>query len=397
MQSFPTRRLFSFGVFLALVSLLTGCCSSGESSNSPDCGLPGPTQAKYQMTTASYDLKVHNRVALLPSTRPMRVLVLSGGGSNGAWGAGFLSGWASAQDDPRPQFDIVTGVSTGALIATGAFIADDDLLQQAYTKTTTADVQSSRFFLEIPFSDSLNRTGPLKALIAKYITDAVIDKVADGATEERGLYVATTNLNSGELVIWDLTAIAQDRNYDLYRKVVLASASVPALYPPVMIDDVPQVDGGVRASLFFRKNLVKKLRATTRAVNTRAVRRRASATDRSATAPATEPADEPQVYIIVNGTVDNVGSQCTADCLLPIAERAISCLLDANAVGSLLEAETAAWQMGYKVHLSYIPPEVGGLPSFTFDPPAMTALFNQARQRGAMDHVKRWSTRPSED
>ena len=162
------------------------------------------------------------------------ILMISGGGSNGAFGAGVACG--NIDKYTLPDFNIVTGVSTGALQATAVFIGKDgkNILKEAYTTITEDDVVDKYFFPLLQNSLSSNKR--LKALINKYITDRVVDLVARQHRLGRRLYVTTTDLNNSRVVVWELSAIAAsglaDR-CDLYRKVLLASASVPAFYPPV--------------------------------------------------------------------------------------------------------------------------------------------------------------------
>src|SRR5688572_29701298 len=236
----------------------------GEALRAAREGAETPSERQFRFRPEEFEREMQRRAGragrAAAAAPPYQVLVLSGGGSNGAWGAGFLHGWGGS--GRRPVFDVVTGVSTGALIATAALLGEDELLRKFYTTTRTADVQRARFFLSVPFSNSLYDTSPLKRMIDCELSKEIIDRVAHQATHHnRKLYVGTVNLDSGRLVIWDLTRIAAAGNYDLYRKAVYASASVPVLYNPVEIDRALHVDGGVRALLFFRPYLLPKIAA----------------------------------------------------------------------------------------------------------------------------------------
>ena len=178
------------------------------------------------------------------------MLLLSGGGAHGAWGAGVLNGWHDT-----PPFQIVTGISTGALIATFAFLGEayDELLKQFYTGVSSQDIIRRRPVLSLLFADSLYSMAPLKRLLDEQLTEARIDAVARIATEEgRQLWVGTVNLDTGAFCAWNLTQIAQQRAYALYRQIVLASASMPVLTSPVEIDGALHVDGGTRLQVFGR-------------------------------------------------------------------------------------------------------------------------------------------------
>jgi predicted acylesterase/phospholipase RssA len=167
------------------------------------------------------------------------MLALSGGGDNGAYGAGFLNGWS--QSGKRPEFAIVTGVSTGALIAPFAFLGTryDDRLRAAFTSIGPHDIYKNRFPLIIPFSLSAARTKPLWRLINVYYSDSIIDEIGREHRNGRRLLVSTSNLDAQRGVIWNMGAIAASTSptrYQLFRRILLASCAIPALFPPVIIE-----------------------------------------------------------------------------------------------------------------------------------------------------------------
>lgn len=203
-----------------------------------------------------------------PPGRTYQILAMSGGGRYGAFTAGVLRGWSDHGD--RPVFDIVTGVSTGALVATFAFLGPeyDTRLGDLATGITNSDVFRRRRFLAIPWATSLARSDPLRRLIAAEITDRMIDEVAAAHAAGRRLYVGTTNLDTKRLVVWDLGAIAaggRPDRYTLFRKVLLASAAIPGQFPPVEFDVTVNghrytelhVDGGVTSEVFLRLSLLE--------------------------------------------------------------------------------------------------------------------------------------------
>lgn len=185
-------------------------------------------------------------------------LVISGGGENGAFAAGILAGWS--QSGGRPDFGVITGVSTGALIAPFAFIGQrgDAALREAYTTISASDV------FEFGGTDeSLTDTWPLKKRIDKAVTADLLKAVAAENAKGRRLLVATTELDSERPVLWDMGAIAQagtPKALSLFRAIVLASSAVPGIFPPVMIDAASpdgktfqemHADGGTTAPFYL--------------------------------------------------------------------------------------------------------------------------------------------------
>lgn len=195
-------------------------------------------------------------------------LALSGGGANGAFGSGFLNGWTLT--GTRPVFKIVTGVSTGALMAPFAFIgADYDLaLQQFYTTTSSSDIFQLRSMFgmlwQLLAGEALADTGPLQSMIQRHVDAELLRRVAQAHQRGRRLYMGTVNLDAPRFVVWNMGLIASSGHPDalaLFRKVMLASASIPVAFPPVFFDveaapggaryDEMHVDGGVGARVFL--------------------------------------------------------------------------------------------------------------------------------------------------
>lgn len=195
---------------------------------------------------------------VIPATN---ILSISGGGSYGAFGAGFMNGWS--ESGSRPQFQLVTGISTGALIATFAFLGPeyDEMLKLAYTTISAKDVYIPRWFSFL-WSDAFTESTPLALLIKRYITEDMVQAVARAHRQGRRLYVGTTNLDADQLIVWNMGAIADSGRSEtlaLFRQIILASASIPGVFPPVLMDvevdgtphDEMHVDGGVKAQLFL--------------------------------------------------------------------------------------------------------------------------------------------------
>ena len=201
--------------------------------------------------------------------RDYTFLALSGGGSNGAFGAGVLCGWTKL--GTRPTFKVVTGVSTGALQATPAFLGSkyDYILEAVYTEGETKDIYTQRSPIRGLFSDSLFDRSPLSNVIRTNITAEILDAVAAEHRKGRRLYVGTTNMDTGEFCVWDLGAIANSDRPDRvnqYCKVLEASSAMPIFFEPVYFniegeDGKPysemHTDGAVYSQVFFRGFLLK--------------------------------------------------------------------------------------------------------------------------------------------
>jgi len=254
-------------------------------------------------------------------------LAVSGGGSDGAFGAGLLKGWT--QSGGRPKFKFVTGVSTGALIAPFAFLGPeyDGTLKEAYTTVDAQRLYLARGLMSLLWEESLTDNKPFREMIAKYVDDKVLDRIAEEHRKGRRLYVLTTDLDREEPVVWDMGAIADGvgpERLDLFRKVILASASIPAFFPPVLINvkidgavrDELHVDGGVFAQSFFVGNQI----------DLRALERRAH--------PAWKGKIAHRLYVIRNGRLDPVPRKVDRT-LGSITAYSIDSMLKASGVNDL--------------------------------------------------------------
>ena len=216
-----------------------------------------------ELKRAADRVRVSRRPGVLPD-RTYNILVLSGGGIYGAYPAGFLCGWTGAGD--RPPFDVVTGVSTGGLVAAVAFLGPDYdwLLRELYTTVTNEDI----FVLRRPvrralFSESVADNSPMAERLRQIVDSGLLQRTAAEHAKGRRLYIGTTNLATRRLIVWDMGAIASRGTAEaekLFEDILLASTAVPGFFPPVHIDvDVDgrnyhelHVDGGVTRSMFFR-------------------------------------------------------------------------------------------------------------------------------------------------
>src|SRR4051812_1187 len=211
--------------------------------------IPGVPDARFWADSEKDFLKA------LPAT-PGPWLALSTGGGDGAFGAGLLNGWS--ESGKRPEFSVVTGVSTGSLMAPFAFIGSsrDDGLKRAYTEYNAGDI-----FEDVKTAESLVDTWPLKRLIAKEVTPELLAQIAEAHKKGRRLFIATTNLDAQRGVVWNMGAIAakgDEAALKLFRDILAASTAIPGLFPPVLIEveangkktQEMHADGGLAAQVF---------------------------------------------------------------------------------------------------------------------------------------------------
>lgn len=293
----------------------------------------------------------------------LNILELSGGGQYGAFGAGLLKGWT--ESGTRPEFDVVTGVSTGALLATHAFLGtpeDDALLEEIFTTISAADIYTSKKrVLSLLFGrNSVYDTSPLQALLDKYITAEVLQRVAAAHDEHRGLLVGTTNLDYGQTWVWNMGMIASEGTpeaLELYKKVLRASAAPPIVFPPVEMFGYLFVDGGVRQNL-----VVVGLAGTEK--------------------PKPPQFGPGTVFVVQNGQKKS-RPQAVRNDALHLAGPALGVLMSNSTDGQLLRAYTAAKVRGYEFRMVSIPDDADvGQNFLAFDTQQMRTSFNLGYELG---------------
>lgn len=323
-----------------------------------------------------------------PVPAPKRsVLVLSGGGSYGAYPAGFLVGWTAT--GTRPEFDAVTGISTGALMAPMAFLGPsyDPQLRILYTTLRNGDLyRFRRSVRSLLFADSVADNRPMERKVEELVTPDVLCQVAAEHAKGRRLYVGTTELDGRRFVVWDMGAIATrgtPDDLDLFRKVLLASTAIPGFFPPVKIpvtvDGKPfverHVDGGVSAALFFRPPYVPPDQRN----------------DPAATSLANT-----DLYVLVAGKL-YADPEPVRPRALAIAASSVSTVIYSQARGDLMKLYTACVLTGMNYRLTAIPPEYTAPASSTdFDPAEMTRMFDEG-VRQAMSGAAWRSTPPGQE
>ena len=314
-------------------------------------------------------------------TRPLiSFLTVSGGGSDGAFGAGLLVGWSEA--GTRPEFELVTGVSTGALIAPFAFLGKryDPTLKEMYTTYSTEDFAKKRPVRGLVGGTALASSKPLAGLIAKYADRDFMAEIAAAHQTGRRLLIGTTNLDAQRPVIWDMGKIASSGHPEalqLFRNILLASASIPGVFPPVFINvqadgqtyDEMHVDGGTTQQVFLLPN---QLRVST-------VSRRTGFNPRR------------REFIIRNGRVAPEHKVVKAG-TLSIASRSVSTLIKYQGIGDLYKMYTFAKRNGIQYRLAYIPADFPDTSTEPFDTVYMTKLYNLGYRLGKAGF--RWQKTP---
>lgn len=299
---------------------------------------------------------------------PVNFLAISGGGDNGAFGAGLLVGWTEAGN--RPEFKLVTGISTGALIAPLAFLGSDydAELKRAFTTISKKNILKERNLTAALFDDAMADSRPLFELVSSFVTPEVFAKIAEEYGKGRLLFVGTTDLDAEQPVIWNMTAIAasgRPGTLDLFRKILVASASIPSIFPPVMIEvevdgqkyQEMHVDGGTVAQVFLYPPTleVAKISAELKVVRER------------------------RAYIIRNAQLKPNWTDVERR-TLSIAGRAISTLISSQGIGDLYRLYLITQRDGVDYNLAYIGPEFDAPHPDDFDTGYMQQLFDYGYQ-----------------
>ncbi|HYP64042.1 MAG TPA: patatin-like phospholipase family protein [Acidocella sp.] len=314
---------------------------------------------------------------------PIELLAVSGGGEDGAFGAGLLCGWTQA--GTRPVFELVTGVSTGALTAPFAFLgsAYDPQLRHIYTGIKPSNVLEQRNIISgAIFSDALANNAPLFGLISTYMNTDMQAAIAQAYQQGRLLLIGTTNLDAQVPVIWNIGAMAASNNpraLDTIRRLLLASAAIPGAFPPTMIDvtvdGVPyqemHVDGGAFAQAFLYPPSVT--------VNRRARIKQG------------KPVVGIDAYIIRNARLDPDWASVRRR-TLSIAGRAIGTLLAANGANDVLRLYYLTKHDDVDYNLAYIGADFTEEIPTPFDPGYMNDLFNYGYQHAV--HGYNWAKQP---
>lgn len=310
--------------------------------------------------------------AVLPTAH---LLAISGGGDNGAFGSGVLVGWTEAGD--RPEFMLVTGVSTGALLAPFAFLgpAYDRQLREMYTTISADDIFSERSLLNGIFNDAMADTTPLWELISRSVDAPMMAAIGHEYQKGRLLLIATTDLDAQRPVIWSIGAIAVSGHpgaLDLFRKILRASSAVPGMFQPVMIDveldgkpyQEMHVDGGAMQQIFLYPASID-------------VRKLAH--------------EERKAYLIRNA-VETPEWADVEPRTLNIAGRAVSAMIHSSGSNDLLRIYFLTQSEDVDYNLAYIGSDFSAPKAGDFDKAYMTALFDYGYQKARRGYP--WLQKP---
>jgi predicted acylesterase/phospholipase RssA len=350
------------GMLVVLV-LFLGACAAARPLELEDVRTEIPMGAIDLFDSTGHPINSPPAEDQLTVKPELNILVLSGGGADGAFGAGVLIGWS--ESGLRPRFDLVTGVSTGALMATLVFLGPeyDSILKDVYTTISSDDIYRKKGIKGV-FSDSLLDYTPLQEKIENLITEDLLDRVAAEHRAGRRLYVATTNLDSGEVIVWDMGYVAASNHpqrVKIYRQVLLASAAVPGLFKPVYIRPSQStkarqmhVDGGVKAPVLLRAFMLK------------------------------QPAVKRNVYVIVNSQMKLLNAdEAVEPEVLDISRKSITELLRGLLQRTVYQAYVTARQSKATFNLISIPDHApSAKDGLTFEPEVMRRQFEIGRGFG---------------
>ena len=358
---------------LALCTALLGACASAPRTSFTEAeqmaAVPvGTHDVRYWADAPASSFQGAARHAVVQKGQPFIYLALSGGGGGGAYGAGILNGWT--ESGTRPQFTIVSGVSTGALIAPFAFLgpAYDETLRQMYTSGEAENLIGQPNPLRAIFGAGLFGSGQLRRLVERYLDDDLINAIAREDQKGRRLLVVTTDLDAQRAVIWDMGAIAASggpKAFKLFRDVLAASASIPVVFAPQLIDveannrsfQEMHVDGTVSAPVYTLRDAILFGGKTSVSRGAR-----------------------PDLYVIVNERIDP-GFEVVPNQAEAIAAHSFSTMNRVGIKGVLAETYNVANREGFSFHLSYVGTDLPDSGGTGFETDAMRRLYDYGYEK----------------
>lgn len=305
-------------------------------------------------------------------------LALSGGGADGAYGVGVLNGWTASGN--RPAFSVVSGVSTGGLIAPFAFLGPryDDTLKEVYTSGIAESLLQDPSLMRVLFGSGLFGNKRLRELVARYVGQDILSEVARENAKGRKLLIVTTDLDTQRTVIWDMgriAAVGTPEALQLFRDVMAASASIPLVFPPIMIDAEGQgkrfqemhVDGGVTAPVLTLPDALL-FRERSWPANGRM-----------------------NIYILVNKKLEG-NFELVSNSTIDVASRSISAITQAQTRSVILSTYDFARRNRLGFHLSYIERDYPAPETEGFDTAYMRALYQYGYEKAAAGQA--WTATP---
>lgn len=314
--------------------------------------------------------------------RDANFLAISGGGDKGSFTAGLLAGWS--ESGTRPEFLMVTGISTGALIAPFAFLGPDydKALKVLYTSYSTRDLAEQRSVLSLLVSDSVMDITPFKEMITRYVDEDLLRAVAREHNRGRRLFIGTTNLDADLPVIWDMGEISNSGHPDalqLFRNIMIASASIPLVFPPVYIQveangqiyDEIHVDGGTASQVF-----VYPVRFTFKKYyEQEGIKRKRHA------------------FIIRNAELFPKWKAVEPG-IVSIGGRSLSMLIKTQGLGDIYRIYWTMQRDGMDFNFAYVPEDFKEEPTEMFDKKYMNKLYNYGYQKAKQGYP--WLKEPPE-
>ena len=303
------------------------------------------------------------------------LLALSGGGGKGAFGAGLLNGWS--EHGSRPEFLLVTGISTGALIAPFAFLGQkyDEVIKTLYTNTKRSDIVKERNLLALFNTDAMADTEPLRLLIEKTIDNRFMGAVAAEYLKGRELWISTTNLDSRKTVIWNMTKIAASKHpnaLNLFHDVMIASAAIPGAFPPVMID--VEVDGKIHSEMHVDGGAMSQVFVYPPNI------------DLGELSEEGKGVRERNLFVVMNARLDPEWAE-TERRVLSIAGRAISSMIQTQGIGDLYRIYITSVRDGVKFNMAFIPEDFKYPYREDFDTEFMRALYKTGYEMAAKGYL----------
>jgi predicted acylesterase/phospholipase RssA len=394
------RPLLALAAGAALGIALPGCSiptrlaavPSGRASSATVLGLPNerffPTEPAGQAALQQEFIAAVERQLVargLPRTAPLPeldLLGISGGGENGAFGAGLLNGWT--ERGGRPTFFLVTGISTGALSAPFAFLGSDwdAKLKSVYTDITLADVLVQRGYAAAIWDDAMADNSPLFRTISRYLDEAMLAEIGRAYAGGRLLLIGTSNLDAQMPVIWNIGAIAQSGHpnaLEVVRRILLASSAIPGAFAPVLFDATLDgqpyqelhVDGGAFAQVFLYPASVSRFRR-----------------ERAARGLPVAPV---RAWVIRNSRLDPEWASVDRR-TIGIAGRAITSMIGASGINDVLRIYAAAERDVVDFNLAFIGQDFTVVYDKPFQQSYMRPLFEYGRQRELRGDA--WVQRP---